>query len=161
MISRAEYLYNKSQIKRIDDILFHFKLGQVWSGELKTWVADSKKLYDTWDAYIHLNDQERAELEGQWVEYYKQTAEGYYGFMFTVASLAYRENDKGALSAVIDQVKASNARKTIPPSNIDPEELTIAMRGYFNLKNKLIQMKEIHEEYKEVYETKSSVTSNL
>lgn len=134
MISRPEYLYLKSRSEKIGNQLFDFEY--------------KSELYQMWTKYINLSEDEKVKLHNAWNNYYKQAHDGYYGQMFRKAGKVNQ------LKEVIKEMYEANVPYIKTPSTLDPNELVIKMRRYFELKNKFNVYKDTLEEYAPVYESK-------
>jgi len=138
MISRFEYLYTKSQIQKISNFLFKYEL--------------ENGTYKEWDRFIHYNDQERAEMESEWDNYYKSCAESYWGKVFWGLYKFFRLNQlikPEIQKALIGDTRIGFVKK---PDSVDPTEIRSKMSSYFALKSKLEQLRKLQEEYAPVYD---------
>lgn len=160
MISRAEYLYTKSKMEKLSQVLFNFEMNSSTYKEWMTWInggagLDGKTL------------SMRAKSIQEWNEYYKQAAEGYYGKAFfglkkDFVDLIGSTDDKAkedkitALRAKIKEMDESNIPYLRKPTSIEPTSFyqDPKLLEYINLKEKYLTMKQLVEEYQPVYESK-------
>ncbi len=140
MISRAEYLYLKSRSEKIGNQLFDCEY--------------KSELYQMWTKYMNLSEDEKVKLKNAWNNYYKQAHDGYYGQMFRKAGRAAEDGKVNQLKEVVREMNEANVPYIKTHSTLDPDELVIKMRRYFELKNKLKELKDALEEYAPVYESK-------
>ncbi len=145
MISRYEYLYIKSKIKNMENVIFEYQNGST---------------YATWEKYLALNDTQKKELEDNWDKYYQDIRNGYYAKQANKAAQAFKINggiqSTRIVKEIVEEVRQSKVPYIKKPSSIDPEELKMKMHSYFVYINKLNQMKKLVEEFSPVYEGKSS-----
>lgn len=151
MISRIEYLYTKSKLKRLEDVIFHFEAGEIWDEKKNEFVGND--LYSKWSIYRNLPLSEKQKLEQEWDNYYllcKQTPIGQ--LFWNELAPAFENRDREKVRTLV--IKARTIKKESPrkPSSIEPEELERRMSGYFQMKRHIKNLQEVIDEYSIVYE---------
>ena len=150
MISRFEWLYIRSRIEKIKNILFTFEM-------------DQKGLYSKWQKYIDLPQQRKEKLSRQWDQYYRNCAESPSGKLFWSV---YKDFKLGNFSKAKEKAKSArevydNSSRVPKPSSLDPEELRRKMDRYFRMKSTLSELEHIYKEYLSVYGKQKEVLQGL
>lgn len=144
MISKVEFEYTKTKIKKMEDQLFDFET--------------QNPLYLSYDAYNRLPYEEQTKLKSEWDQYYRDVQ----GTSIWKLMLKSKEALKrGDIATVKQCAKEAGDYTTYlkKPRLEDPLYLGYKMSSYHVFKTKLAALKELYEEYLPVYGKKSEVNS--
>lgn len=169
MISKNEYLYAKSRLAKLEDLIFHFEVGQIWKEEkdkngeeVGQWVVDKDSLYKAYLTYSNMSIADKELLANKWKQYYKDVKAG------PRAQLYFNELKPAFIAGNMELVKALVAKsKTLPlsgakqPSSIDPDELLRKLNGYMTAKSATKVLRALVKEYKDIYEIDKTSKSTL
>jgi len=145
MISRFEYLYLESKVKKLEDILFTYEF------EDKTYLA-----YQKW---LRLDPEQKNRIIKEWNDYYKKCQDSEIGKLFQEARIALKAKQWDKVKELSNKAKEMEFVPITKPSSIDPYFFEHELSGYYLTKSKLKDLKNTVDEYKTVYGKKEASDS--
>lgn len=157
MISRFEFLYLKSQIKKIQSVLDILILGVY---DKKDPRYETYRQYLLWKEFNELPWGRQSEIRAMWADYYTQCSRSEAGKRFWQAKDAGMVRDTSKVKDLANEAKLDielKLTKDIPrPGEFDPDELNRKMRWVTDLQEEKERLVAQYNEYKDVYEKKEN-----
>lgn len=157
MISRYEFLYVKSQIKKIQESLDILVMGVYDKQDPR---YETYRQYLLWKEFNQLPWGRQEEIRAMWAAYYTKCSQSPAGKRFWEAKNAGLRKDTRKVMDLANEAKLDlelKLTKNIPrPGEFDPDELNRKMHWIRDMQKEKEILVAQYNEYKDVYEKKEN-----